>query len=320
MSSSGLKGPESTTDRQGYRQIETILLNGDDNHRRESMLAIIGMIIVTACVAGGFAMAHGPFAVLWQPAEFVTIGGAAVGSLVVATPKAQFGLIMAAVKGTFTKSAPSKGEVTEVLQALYGLLGAMRKNGLLFLEKELKEPHSSEYFKKSPTLMKNHHALDFLVDALQFWVANNAQPDELDAYLYMCLDTHEEEAQVAPGAINKVADALPALGIVAAVLGIIITMQSLDQPPEVLGHHVGAALVGTFLGVLMSYGYVAPLATLMSAQSKEEERLLLAIKSTLVAFADGSAPATAVEIGRTQFYSPNRPSGPELLTALRGGS
>lgn len=283
------------------------------------MLAIIGIVVVIVSVAGGYAMAHGPFGVLWQPSEYVVIGGAAIGGLVIGTPKPQLTLLMAGIKTAFGHGPPTKPHVVELLQLLYELLGAMRKNGLLFLEKELKDPHQSAMFSKYPSFMANHHAMEFLVDGLQFWVSNNAQPEELDAYLEHAMGTHEAEATMPSGAMSKVADALPGLGIVAAVLGIIITMQSLDQPPEVLGHHVGAALVGTFLGILASYGFLSPLSTLMENLAKEQERYMMAIKVTLVAFADGAAPATSVEIGRVQFFSTNRPSAAELLGALRGG-
>lgn len=284
------------------------------------MLAIVGWIIVIVCVAGGYAMAHGPFHILWQPAELVTIGGAAVGGLVCGTPKSHFKLLKDGVKHAFTGGVPGQEQVTELLKMLYELLSAVRKNGLLFLEKELKDPHQSEYFNKYPSFLHNHHALHFVADSLSFWVGNNAQPDELDAYMEMAIGTHEDEAGLASATVNKVADALPGLGIVAAVLGIIITMQFLDQPPEILGHHVGAALVGTFLGILLSYGFLSPLAALMENQAKEEERYMLAIKSTIMAFADGSAPATAVEIGRVQFFTTNRPSAEDLMAAMRGGS
>lgn len=281
------------------------------------MFVIIGCLVVLASVATGYAMAGGPFGVLIVPSEYVTIGGCTLGSLIIACPKKYMNPMIKGVKALFGAPTYSDASYLELLKMLFELFSYIRKQGLLSLEKDLNDPHKSVIFSKFPSFINNHHAVEFLTDVLSFWLATNAKPHELDAYLETTMDTHDEEHGIIPGLIQKTGDALPGFGIVAAVLGIVVTMQHLDGPPEELGHHVGAALVGTFLGILAAYGFINPMATNLELMGKDEGRYYIMIKVALLAFAEGAAPSTAVERARKVIFSVDRPTSNDLNNELK---
>jgi chemotaxis protein MotA len=278
---------------------------------------IIGIVIVLGCVIGGFLMINGPLAVLIQPSEFVVIGGAAFGSMVAANP---IKLIMMMVKKlpVALKGSPyNKASFSDLLRLMYEVFINAKKGGLLSIEEDVNNPAASPIFSKYPKFVSNHHANEFFCDAMKMLVNGAAQPEELEIAMETELETHHQEAAIVPGLLNRVSDSLPGLGIVAAVLGIVVTMQHLDGPPEELGHHVGAALVGTFLGLLLSYGMLAPLAANLENLALDETKYFECMKVAITAFANGSAPITAVEFGRKTLFTPDRPSSAELEPQLK---
>ena len=285
------------------------------------MSTIIGLVLVFGAVLGGFAMAHGPFPVLWQPNELVVILGSAFGALYISSP----GKVMSRVKHSFGMGfkidVPNKTDYLDLLKCLYQIFSVMRRDGVLALESHLAQPDQSSILKNYPGLMRRHHAVVFLIDALKQLV-DGCTPEELSMLLDADMETlHEEELQPI-GLIRGTGDALPGLGIVAAVLGIIITMGHLDGGPEVIGHHVGAALVGTFLGILMCYGVLGPIATSIEMQVGANGKYLLCIKDGVLAAARGAAPAIAVEFSRRSIFNDERPSFAELdqaIQSLKGG-
>lgn len=283
---------------------------------------ILGWIVVTVSVFGGFFIAGGPFHTLVQPSEYIVIGGAALGSLIGSAPMSTFVKTLKTIPKAFKGSGVNGDTYKELVGLLLTIFNVIRKEGVLGIEKDLADPHESERFNKFPLVAHNHHAMDLLVGSLRLFVDGVVNAFDLDKLMETEIDTHHgEEAQI-PGQLTKVADSLPGLGIVAAVLGIIITMQYLDQPPEVIGHHVAAALVGTFLGLLLSYGYMQPMVGTIEAMNHETHCLLLAIRSAVVAFAGGSPPAVAIEFARKAMPSKDRPTlqeVDEIAQALRGG-
>jgi len=273
---------------------------------------IVSFLVVSASVFGGFAMAHGPFAVLYQPSEYVVIGGAAIGALIGYAPFPVFIKIMKAIPKAFKGSGINKATYLELMGLLLTIFSVIRKEGVLGIEKDLADPHHSERFNKYPRIANDHHAMDLLVGALRLFVDGVVNAFDLDKLLETEIDTHHKEVAVIPALINKVGDALPGLGIVAAVLGIIITMQHIDGPPSEIGHHVAAALVGTFLGILLAYGYLQPLASSIEMMQHEQHVLFNAIRAALVSFAGGSPPAVALEFARKSIEGDVRPSAEEM--------
>jgi chemotaxis protein MotA len=285
------------------------------------MTTIIGLVVVIGCVLGGFAMAHGPFAVLVQPNELVVIGGAALGSLVISAP----GKVMSRVKHSlgmgFKIDVPTKNDYMDLLKLLYQIFSVMRRDGVLALEGHVNQPDQSTIFKNYPSVTRRHHAMVFLIDALKQLV-DGCTPEELAMLLDADLETLHEEEHQPIGLIRTTSDALPGLGIVAAVLGIIVTMGHLDAGPEVIGHHVGAALVGTFMGILLCYGVLSPIATSIEMQVGANSKYILCIKDGVLAAARGAAPAIAVEFSRRSIFNDERPSFQELdqaIQALKSG-
>lgn len=279
-------------------------------------MALAGILIVIGAVFGGFTMAGGHVPVLIQPSEFIVIIGAAVGVFVTSSP----GKMKARVKGVF-KSAmkdttPKKEDYMDLLKCQYELFMLARRQGVLALEAHANDPEKSEIFKKYPGLHKSHHATSFLAEAMSQLV-NGVTPDDLEGLLDAEMETLKEEGHTASGLVTKIGDALPGIGIVAAVLGIIVTMGHMDAPPAEIGHHVAAALVGTFLGILLCYGILAPIATNAETQEMHHLRFMLVIKAAVVASARGVAPPTAVEFGRKVIFSDERPSFQELDKALQ---
>jgi chemotaxis protein MotA len=277
----------------------------------------IGIIVVIGCVIGGYMMHHGNLALLWQPNEVVIICGAALGSFLIANP-------MSLIKET-AKSLPKillgkeikKGQFVDLLLLLYEFLSIARREGMLALEEHANKPDSSAIFTKYPSILKNHHLKDFLADNLKVFVSGNIEPAEFENLMDIDTDTHEHHGTLVPSALSTVSDSLPGLGIVAAVLGIITTMGLMTEPPEVLGASVGAALCGTFLGLLLSYGYMAPMAKTLENQANDFLTILKVAKAVLVAFSKGLPPVMAIEFARRAIPSHCRPAYEEMEELLK---
>jgi chemotaxis protein MotA len=281
------------------------------------VFTIIGLIVVFGSVLFGYTMHHGKIAVLIQVSEFIIIGGAGIGSMLVANPP---GLIVRSLKDTVALLKPNPyGEkaYAELLQLLYQVFQTARKDGLVGLESHIEEPEKSELFRKFPIFMASHHGVAFLCDTLKVLLTGTVEDHLLSEILEMDLEKHHEEAQAVPAAINKVADAMPGFGIVAAVLGVVITMGSIGGSASEVGEKVAAALVGTFLGILLSYGLLGPLATAIEARIRAEHAYMNCIRTALLSFARGDAPMTSVEFARRSIEPVDRPSFAELETLTR---
>lgn len=281
------------------------------------MFIIIGIVIVMVCVIAGFLMINGPLGVLIQPSEFVVIGGAVIGATIAANPLKYLMRIMASLPVALKGSPYNKKTYTDVLRMQYEVFINSKKGGLLSIEEDVNNPMSSSIFTQYPSFVANHHAVDFFCDAMKMLVNGACSPEELEIMLESEMETHHDEGAIVPTLLQRASDALPGLGIVAAVLGIVVTMQHLDGPPEELGHHVGAALVGTFLGLLLSYGFLAPIAANLENLAQDEGKFYNCLKTGLVAFANGAAPMTAVEFARKTIYSFDRPPTAELEPLLK---
>jgi chemotaxis protein MotA len=279
-------------------------------------MSLPGILIVLGAIAGGFAMAGGSFPVLIQPSEFVVILGAALGTLVTSSPGLMKKRVIHAVMSAIKVNIPKKEDYLDLLKCQYELFMLARRQGVLALETHVNEPEKSTVFQKYASLGKLGHARTYLAEALQ-QIVNGTSPDDLEALLDAELDTIKNEGHLATGLLKTIGDALPGIGIVAAVLGIIVTMGHMDAPPAVIGHHVAAALVGTFLGILMCYGVIQPLANNAEIQEIHHLRFLSVIKSSVVASARGVAPPTAVEFGRKMIFTDERPSFAEVDKALQ---
>lgn len=282
------------------------------------MGVIIGLIGVTACVIGGYIRAGGPLPVLWQPNELIIIGGAAVFATVIGNPPAVIKSLIPAFIGTLKGSGVNKAVYMDILGLMASIFDTMRKEGVLGIEADLADPHKSPRFNKYPKALHDHHLMETFTGALRLFVDGVVNAFDLERLLDTELETHHEEALIPPTVMTKLADAFPALGIVAAVLGIIITMQHLDGPPTEIGHHVGAALVGTMLGILFCYGYVGPIAACMEHIVREQSGTYKCIKAGLVSFAGGAPPQVALEFARKTIPSSLRPTAEELEELLKG--
>jgi chemotaxis protein MotA len=282
------------------------------------MFAIIGIIIVFGSVAAGYLMEHGNIRVLLQPAELVIIAGAAVGTLLVANPLHIIKKIAAGIGGVFGSSKFGKQTYIETLKMLYDLFNKARKDGLMALEADVEEPEKSPIFSKHPAFLKNHHVCNFVCDSLRMAITG-VDAFDLDQMLDLDMEVQHQDATQPTTALSTMADSLPGLGIVAAVLGVVITMGALGGPPEEIGHKVAAALVGTFLGILLCYGLVGPIAANMTKAAEEEHAFLYVLRVLMISFLKGTAPIMAVEIARRAIPGHVRPSFKELEQACRGG-
>ncbi len=281
------------------------------------MIAIIGIGVVAVAVVGGYMMEQGHLMVLFQPAEFLIIGGSALGMLLISTPvKTLKEMITQVVK--ILGSGPSKKVYTELLVMMYELFNVARKDGLVGLESHVERPKESSVLAKYSYFMKNHHALHFLADTMRLIIMGGVPEHDLEAMMDLDLDTHHAEKSKPSSSLAMVADSLPGLGIVAAVLGVVITMGAIGGPPEEIGHKVGAALVGTFLGVLLSYGFVGPMAKNLTHMNETESKYYVCLKQGLLAFHKGFAASIAVEFARRVIPSDARPTFEEVENACRG--
>jgi chemotaxis protein MotA len=282
------------------------------------MVAIIGFIIVTASVVGGYVLEHGNLSVLFQPIELLIIGGAALGALVVAAPIKAIKAIVSSVARVFSYKPYEKKDYIEILLLLNAIFYKIRQQGLVAIESDVDNPEQSPVFKQYPGILKKHHTLSFITDTLRTVMTTTIPSHELEALMDNELESHHQEALLPSDLLTFIADSLPGLGIVAAVLGIVLTMGKINEPPAVLGHSVGSALVGTFLGILLSYGYVGPLARNISLIAAEDLQYLNVIKVALLSFiGSGAAPKVAIEFGRRVAPGNAKPSFLEMEEALR---
>jgi chemotaxis protein MotA len=282
------------------------------------MFAIIGVVVVFGAVVAGFLMEHGHLAVLIQPAEVVTIGGAAMGTLLIANPMHVIKAMIAGVLGVLKGSKFSKDRYLNTLKMMYEFFNKIRKEGLIAAETDVEKPAESEIFKKYPDFIADHHVQHFLCDTMRMAITGGIEPFDMDQMMELDMEVHHHEAVTPIASLSTVADALPGLGIVAAVLGVVITMGALEGPPKEIGEKVAAALVGTFLGILMCYGVVGPLAASMTKGAEEHNSYLHVLRVILLAFLKGSAPILAIEMGRRAIPANVRPTFDEMEKFSKG--
>jgi len=279
------------------------------------MFLIIGVVVVFVCVLGGFVAMGGHLAVLMQPFEFVIIAGSSLGAFIIANPKSVIGGAAKSLGTAMKGPRYSKDDYLELLSMLYQMFKLARTKGLLQLESHIENPEGSELFAQYPSFLANHHAVSFLCDYVRLITLGSENPHELEALMDEEIETHHHEHSQISSAIQTMADGMPALGIVAAVLGVIKTMGSITEPPEVLGHLIGGALVGTFLGVFLSYGLIAPVASILKQTYDAETKYFICIKAGLLSFMAGYAPAIAVEFARKALITTVRPTFTEVEEA-----
>ncbi len=276
------------------------------------MKLIIGFSIVIASVLGGYVLSHGVLAALFQPFELLIIGGGALGAFVVSHPLKVIIPVIKGIPGLLRGSRYNKALYMDLLSLMYELFSKARKEGLMALENDVEEPEQSEIFNRYPKIKADHHALEFICDYLRLMVGGSMNPMELESLMDLELETHHHERELPAHAVAVAADGMPGFGIVAAVMGVVITMGSIDQPPAILGAHIAAALVGTFLGILLGYGFVGPIGAALNHQAREETKFLECIKICILATLNGYTPQVAVEFGRKALYSTERPGFLEL--------
>jgi chemotaxis protein MotA len=276
------------------------------------MFAIIGIVVVFVSVIGAFLMEKGHILVLVQPAELMLIAGAATGTILVANPVYVIKAIIAGLMGVLKGSPYDNARYLNTLKMMYQFLNKVRKEGLLSVEMDVEKPTESSIFKNYPEFLADHHALDFVCDTLRMAITGGVDPFDMDQMMELDMEVHHNGATVPVSSLTTVADSLPGLGIVAAVLGVVITMGSLGGPPEEIGEKVAAALVGTFLGILLCYGMVGPLASNMSKTADAQNEYLHVLRVLILSFLKGSAPMIAIEMGRRAIPAYLRPSFDEM--------
>ena len=280
------------------------------------MFLIIGYVIILLASLGTYAV-HGSLAALWVPMEYLAIVGLMIGGFVASNgPKAlkgTLGSLSQVVKG----SKYNKALYVDLLALLFEILAKVRKEGLMSIENDIENPDSSPIFSKYPSVAADHHAVEFMTDYLRMMVGGNLNAFEIENLMDMEIETHHQEAHTAPHVVSKVADAVPAFGIVVAVMGVVNVMGSVGSPPAVLGKMIGGALVGTFLGILIAYGFVEPVAKLLEQKAKEDGKIYQTIKMVLLASMSGYAPAVAIEFGRKTLDAHVRPTFVELEEELK---
>ncbi len=276
------------------------------------MFVLLGYLIVIGSVLGGYLLAGGHMGALFQPLELLIIGGAAVGAFIVSNSGKALRAVVQALPSLFKGSKYTKVRYMALMALLYDILSKARKEGLMSIENDVDNPHESALFQRHPTVANDHHLIEFVTDYLRMMASGNLNALEIENLMDNEIETHHHEAMAPSHAIQKMADGLPAFGIVAAVMGVVHTMGSVGKPPSELGQMIAHALVGTFLGILLAYGFVSPLATLLEQKADESSKELQCVKVTLLASMQGYAPSIAVEFGRKVLYSTERPSFSEL--------
>lgn len=280
------------------------------------MMLIIGAVVVFACVIGAYAAHGGHLGVLWQPLEFVIIIGSAVGAFIIGNPKTILSQVGGALSLAFKGSMYSKQDYLDLLCMQYVVFKLIKAKGMLVLETHIEAPHESELFSRFPTFVNNHHACVFFCDYLRMLTMGSENVHQMEDLMNEEIEIHHHGRAQLTTSLTTMGDSFPALGIVAAVLGVIHTMGSISQPPEVLGHLIGAALVGTFAGILISYGFVAPIAGLVGQLYNNEEKYFQCMKAGIIAYMNGYAPAISVEFARKSIEPDFRPDFYELETAI----
>jgi chemotaxis protein MotA len=284
------------------------------------MFVFIGYGVALGCIFGAYIIHGGNISVILKalPTELMAILGGAMGAFVVANQPKVLKATMSALPKLLKGSKYTKSRYMELLALLYDILQKARKEGLMSIEKDVDGPHESPLFQKYPAVGNDHHVVEFITDYLRMMVSGNLNAHEIESLMDSEIETHHHEAYAPVSAIAKLAGALPAFGIVAAVLGVVNTMGSVGQPPAILGGMIGSALVGTFLGILLAYCIVEPLGGLMEQKNDEGSKELQCIKTTLLASMQGYAPQVAVEFGRKVLYSTERPNFAELEAHVKG--
>jgi chemotaxis protein MotA len=281
------------------------------------MFAIIGIVVVIGAVLGGFLMEKGPILVLLQPSEFLIIGGAAIGTLLSANPLHTLKSIMNGVMSVLKGSKYSKERYVSSLKMLFNLFGKARKEGWAGIENDIEEPEKSQVFSKYPEFVSNHHARDFVCDTLRMAITGGTSAFDLDQMMELDMEVHHAGESQTVSALTTVADSLPGLGIVAAVLGVVVTMSALGGPPEELGKKVAAALVGTFLGILLCYGVVGPLGSNLSKIVEDEHAYYHVLRVAMMSFIKGMSPLLAIEMARRAIPQHLRPNFADVEKACR---
>ncbi len=284
------------------------------------MFAIIGILVVFAAVVAGYLMEHGNIKVLIQPAELVIIAGAAIGTLLVANPLHILKKIAGGLSVVLGGSKFTQKRYLESLKMMYDLLNRARKDGLVALEADVEDPAKSQIFSKYPAFLKDHHVRDFVCDTLRMAVSGGVEPFDIDQMMELDMEVHHQSSNQPIAALSSMADSLPGLGIVAAVLGVVITMGALGGPPEEIGHKVAAALVGTFLGILLCYGLVGPVAANMAKAAEDEHAYYYVLRVLMTSFMKGAPPIMAVEVARRAIPGHVRPSFKEVEKTCRASS
>ena len=276
------------------------------------MLVIVGYLVVMGCVFGGFALAGGHLASLWQPIELLMIGGAALGAFFVGNTGKSIKATMKAMPTIFKGSKYTREMYMELMALQFDVLSKVRKEGLMSIEGDIEAPESSPLFANYPLVLSDHHIIEFMTDYLRLMVSGNMDAMQIENLMDNEIETHHHEGAIPAHVIAKLGDGLPAFGIVAAVMGVVHTMESVGLPPAELGILIAKALVGTFLGILLAYAFVSPLATVLEQKLEESTKMFQCVKVTLLASLNGYAPALAVEFGRKVLYSTERPTFAEL--------
>ena len=280
------------------------------------MFLIVGYVIILASSLGTYAV-HGSLAALWVPLEYVAIVGLTVGGFVAGNDIKVIKATVGALPSIFKGSKYNKALYVDLLAMLFEVLAKVRKEGLMSIENDVENPHESPIFGKYPALSHDHHVMEFITDYLRMMVGGNLNAIEIENLMDIEIETHHHEVEVPAHIMAKVADATPAFGIVVAVMGVVNVMGSVGEPPAILGKMIGGALVGTFLGILISYGFIAPIATLLEQKAHEGSKIYQVIKVVLLASMSGYAPQVAVEFGRKVLFSGDRPTFLELEEELK---
>ncbi len=280
------------------------------------MFLIVGYVIILASALGTYAV-HGSLAALWVPLEYIAIVGLTIGGFVAGNDIKVIKSTMGGLPSIFKGSKFNKALYVDLLSMLYEVLAKVRKEGLMSVENDVENPHESPIFGKYPAISQDHHVMEFITDYLRMMVGGNLNALEIENLMDVEIETHHHEVMVPGHVMAKMADAVPAFGIVVAVMGVVNVMGSVGEPPAVLGKMIGGALVGTFLGILISYGFVAPIATLLEQKAEEGSKIYQVIKVVLLSSMSGYAPQVAVEFGRKVLYSNDRPTFGELEQELK---
>ncbi|HBL23027.1 MAG TPA: flagellar motor stator protein MotA [Deltaproteobacteria bacterium] len=282
------------------------------------MFVIIGAIVVLGAVFGGFVLEGGPLKLIVQPVEFLIIGGAALGAMVISAPKKLLMKIIAKALASLKGGSVNRQLYLDLLRLMYEIFQVTRKDGLIALESHIEHPDQSKIFAKYPNVTREHHIISFMTDTFRLIVLGGIAPHDIESLMDLDIETHHQEGAQPGMILQKIGDSMPGLGIVAAVLGIVITMQAINGPPEEIGHKVAVALVGTFLGIFLSYGFIQPLATNLDLAAEEESKVYDAIKSGIISLAKGFNPIVSVEFARRSIPNDYRPTFQEMESFVKG--